>query len=178
MPEAYHIGEARFLQNLSLLSAPNALFANIGPVPRNCVWTILSALAYCDVTETQTYWFAVVSLDTNRYPVTAPASITIAPAVTQWYPMLREGMEMKLYPGESLYALRAAATAGSVIGIWARVIESQMPLYEQFEPQQQRKRISASPSNIGRGIVGHILPGRAPGSGGEGGGGGEPPPVY
>ncbi|HOV76328.1 MAG TPA: hypothetical protein PK967_20440 [Candidatus Hydrogenedentes bacterium] len=178
MPDAYALGEGRFLQNANSLSGANALFASLGPVPRNRVWTILSALAYCSVAETQTYWFAIISLDTNRYPVTAPASASIAPAVTQWYPMLREGMELKLYPGESLYALRAAATAGSCIGLYIRYIDSQLPLYEEVEPQQQRKRISSVPSNIGRGIVARTLPGSSPGSGGGGGGGGTPPPVY
>ena len=180
MPDAYALGEGRFLQNANSLSGANALFASLGPVPRNRVWTILSALAYCSVAETQTYWFAIISLDTNRYPVTAPASASIAPAVTQWYPMLREGMELKLYPGESLYALRAAATAGSSIGLFIRFIESQLPLYEEVEPQVQRRRIQLSPGNLGRGLIGRVLPGRSPGSGidsGETGGGGGLPPV-
>lgn len=178
MPDAYALGEGRFLQNANYVSLANALYANLGPVPVNRIWTILSALAYCSAAETRNYWFAVVSLDTNRYPVTAPASVSIAPATTMWYPMLREGMELRLYPGESLYALRDVATAGSTIGLYIRYIDSQLPLYEEVEPQQQRKRISSVPSNIGRGIVARTLPGRSPGSGGEGGGGGTPPPAY
>jgi len=83
-------------------------------------------------------------------------------------------MELKLFPGEYLTVYRAAATAGSQIAVYARLIESALPLYEEFEPQIQRKMVSARPSNIGRGIAGRQLPGRPPGGGvPPGGGGGE-----
>jgi len=178
MPDAYALGEARFINYGQSVAGAGALLVGTAQVPRNCVWTILSALAYCSVAETQVYWFAILGQDTNYYPVTQPASISIAPAVVQWYPMLREGMELKLFPGEQLYAYRAAATAGSTLGLFFRYIESNLPLFNEVEPQLQRKLFSSRPSNIGRGIAARILPGRAPGGGGGEGGGGEVPPAY
>jgi hypothetical protein len=183
MPDAYIIGEGRYIQcRNSGLSVAGALLMDLAAVPRNCVWTILSALAYCSVSESQTYWFAVLAEDTNGYPITIPQTAAINPAVSQWYPMLREGMEIKLFPGERLRIYRAAATAGSQIALYARIIESQLPLYEEFEPQLQRKRISEGvPFRFDDRPPTRTLPGRPPGSipgGGGGGGVPPPPPVY
>lgn len=144
MPDAYEITDAQFIQYPNAISGAAALSVSLPACPAGRVQTVLQALAYCSAQETRVYWFTVRGVDGNHYPVTAPASVTIDPALTQWYPMLREGMELKLFPGEILYAWRAAATAGSTIAIYARIIESDMPFYQEIDKHKQLRRRRAA----------------------------------
>lgn len=179
MPDAYSVYEARYVAEYTATSAANDLLISGPSTPRNKVRTIRFARVNCSVAETQNYWFGVVTAASVVYPVTAPASVSIAPAVSQYYPMLREGMELKLYPGEYLRAYRAAATAGSTISLNIVYIESDLPIYEQYEPQLRRAIIRRS-SSPGQRSVSSVPapPGLGPGSGGgeaPGGGGGAEP---
>lgn len=140
MPEAYQIHDAQFLQVASAISAADALFAAIGPVPTGKVWTLLSVLGYCSAAETQIYWSAIQSLDGNYYPITRPASFAIAPAVSQWFSALLEGMEIKLWPKESIRMHRAVATAGSTIGIYIRYIETDLDFYVELDKHKVLRR--------------------------------------
>lgn len=174
MPDAYHIHEGKFLQKESNGSGADALYISSSLTPPGRVRTILAAYIQVSAAETQTYWFAVVSQG-SWFPITAPTSRTITPAVSQWVPLVTEGMEVKLFPGEALQAHRAAATAGSSITIVLRFIETDMPIYEYVEPQLgHRVRRSAMSSLItrrGGGGGGVGGPGGSPGGGGGGGGG-------
>lgn len=140
MPDAYEIHDGQFLQlAASAPSAAGGLFVNTGAVPAGRVWTILSAFVNCSVAETQTYWFAIYGVS-DYFPITNPASVSINPVTLQYYPMLREGMEVKLFPGEFLFAFRGAATAGSTISISARYIETDLPFYEELDKYANKAR--------------------------------------
>lgn len=173
-PEAYHLREARFLQAESSQSAADALNIAIGTTtPANRVRTILTAFQTCSVSETQVVWFAINNFNTF-YPVTIPSSRLITPVVSLFNPCLTEGMELKLFPGERLYALRAAATAGSTMSGFIRFIESDLDLYNYDEPQMVRRMQRSARSMItqfgggGGGIIGGPGSGPAPPSGGGG----------
>lgn len=179
MPDSYEVVEGRFLNEYTATSAANDLILSGAAVPANKVWTIRLCRASCSVAETQIYWFAIVTRASVVYPVTAPASTAIAPAVSQYYPMLREGLEIKLFPGEFLRVYRAAATAASTISLNYCYYESDLPLYVYEEPQVV-KRIRKGVSDLRQRMSGGAAAGGGPGSrpsGGGGGGGSTPLPV-
>jgi len=137
-------------------------------------------MLFSTVAETQNYWFSILSRDGIDFPVTIPAEATVDTAIKRYYPMLREGMELKLFPGESLYGYRDDATAGSFLYIYARFIESDLPYFQYREPL---KPVTRKASEHGRAFASGKLstssmvePG-GPGGPGEGGGGGGPEPV-
>ncbi len=176
MTEAYETHDARYIQYRSYGSAANALVVYGDVVPAGKVWTIIQAAIETSVAETQDFWFSVNASLIN-FPVTTPTSFALAPASAKYYPMLREGMELRLYPGEKLAGQRAAATAGSTITIFYRWIETDLPYYKYIEPlnrvvQSRRKHGEAYRT------TGGISPGSPPPSGGGGGSdGGEPKPI-
>jgi uncharacterized membrane protein YgcG len=179
--DAYDLHEARLIQNRnSGVSAANALIASIGPVPAHKVWTICAALAYCSVAETKSYWFAIRSQDGNYYPITHPQDAVIDPVTQKWFPMLTEGMEIKLYPGESLSVLRASNTVGSTIAIYTRLIESDLPYYQYRDPQKKVFASTQRHGSVFRSTGGISQSGSGgegsagSGFGGEGGGPSEP----
>lgn len=179
MPDAYEVYEGRYLAEGISTSAANGLFEQVGPVPANRVWTILKARLAPSVAETQYVWFSVVTRTSQVVPVTAPIQAALAPAVEQNYPLLREGMELKLFPGEYIRAYRAAATAGSTIAIYAQYIDSPLPIYEEYEPQVRRAQIkkrSTGQRSIGGG--GGSSGGEGPEAGPPPGGPGESIPGY
>jgi len=137
MPDAYDIYDGRFLQERQISSSAGGLYAQIGPVPAGKVWTIFQAYLNTSDGETQNFWFSVVSRADRAYPVTLPQEFTTDPGVAKFFPMLREGMELKLFPGEYLRARRAAATEGTTITISAKFSETDLPLYRYIEPQRQ-----------------------------------------
>lgn len=141
MPDAYEIHDAQFLQVLSVTSAADALAISLPSVPAGKVWTFLSAYVNCSVAETQIYWFGIQNPNyPGHFPVTVPASRLITPAVYSFYPMVNEGMEIKVFQNESLVVRRAAATAGSTISISGRFIENDMPFYQELEKHANRIR--------------------------------------
>jgi len=165
MPDAYQVYEGRYIVYASATSAANALLIDTPAVPRNTVWTILSACCGASVDETNTKWFSILDpLAGYEFVVTLPASFAGIAANYQMLPCVREGMEMKLFPGEKLRAKRSAATAGSTFTVFFRYIVSDLPIYEQYEPQVRRAQLKRSSSGQ-RSLAG---------GGGVGGGGGEP----
>lgn len=175
MPDAYEIFHGRFISKLEASSTLAGLLATSAAVPPNRVWTILSAILVVDADETRDFWFSVGSF-AGYFGVTIPQSFAIVGAANKWYPMLREGMELKLFPGETLCGHRAAATAGSTMVLHARYIESDLPIYEEYEPQVRRAQVKRRSS--GQRISSGGGSGSAGGSGIESGGGeGGAPPV-
>ena len=164
--DAYELHEAKLIQRREGLSAANALSISLGPVPAGKVWTFLGALLRPSVAETQTVWWAIWDRLLNDVPITVPTSIALSAVIP--YPLVTEGMEVKLYPGEHIAGNRAAATAGSTMFIRVRYIESDLPYYAYVEPLkkvilQKFKHAGAVRAAMGGG-------GGGEGGGGEGGG--------
>ncbi|MCJ7805728.1 hypothetical protein MUP46_03750 [Patescibacteria group bacterium] len=170
-PEGYELKDGRFVQELQAQTAADALSISVGPVPNGKVWTILSAKLFPGVAETRTVWFAILTLGGTYYPVTAPVTILLNTIIT--FPMVTEGMEIKLYQTERLYAFRDVATAGSSFYIRVRIIETDLPYYSYEDPL--KKVIAQSQKH------GSLLRGAGGGAGGggrpAGGGGGGPKPI-
>lgn len=166
MPDAYEIYEARYLGTNTVISAVNELQADSAAVPAGRVWTILSATAFTSVDDTQDFWFTIHNPQLEGFLVTLPTNFSMDVSASKYFPCQREGMELKLFPGEYLSAHRAGAAVGSTIGIQYRFIESPLPLYEEYEPQDARRRIS---TNRVLRRVGGIIAG--PSTSGAGGGG-------
>lgn len=137
MPDGYELSDCRFVQYRAVVSAADAHYAGLDPVPTGKIWNVLSASISSSANDTQTYWFAIRGKDTIYYPVTKPASSTITPSLSEFVPMLSEGMEIKLYPGEALYAYRLDHAVGSSIILYCRYIETDLPLYDYVEPQEK-----------------------------------------
>lgn len=150
MPDAYEIHDAQFLQKLSGQSAVAGLscYLSNGIVPGGKVWTFLSAFINVDVAETRNFWFSILSQG-HYFPVTLPQSFALDPATQKYYPMLREGMEIKLFPGERLYAFRDVATAGSTMTIYSRVIETDLQYYVELDKHKvlQRRQMAMEASS-------------------------------
>jgi hypothetical protein len=185
MPDGYELHDARFPQIAFATSAANGLVQAIGPVPPNKVWTILHAFATNSVGaggETQYYWFGVSSDLAIYYPITRPVNQLVDNSVAQYFPMLTEGMEIKLFPGQYIAARRAAATAGSTLIIYIRYFETDLPYYKYTEPlnkvvESKMKHGSISRAMatgaVARGGAGFVPHGGVP----HGGGGGTSEPV-
>jgi hypothetical protein len=135
--DAYDLHEARLLQYGVATSGANGLAAASGAVPAGKVWTILAAFITVSVAETQAFWFSILKAGLDYFPITFPVSFAVDPAVNKAIPMLTEGLEIKLYPGEFLYGFRAAATAGSSMTMKFRYIESDLPYYQYIDPQKK-----------------------------------------
>jgi len=163
MPDAYEVYEARYIRTGAYTSAANALTAALGPVPAGKVWTYMSAYLSTDDAVARNYWFSILRAG-YYHPIVLPQSFTVAFGTYKDFPMLREGMEVKIFPGEYLVAHRDVAGVGTTLTIVARYIESDLRIYEEYEPQvrvAQLKRRSSGQRSLG-------------GGGGAGGGGGEP----
>jgi len=178
MPDAYRLHDARFLQVLSVGSAANALNVTVGLVPAGKVWTVLSARIAVSVAETRSFWFSIYKLGSPFFPVTMPVALLVDPALSKDFPMLTEGMEMKLYPGDGLTGFRDAATAGSTMVTSIRFIETDLPYYSHEEPLREVVKQSQLHGSVYRSTGGVSVGG---GGGGGGhlpaeGGGGEPQP--
>lgn len=168
MPDGYAITDAHFIQYIVNVSAANDHTVLAGPVPNGKIWTILSAVGFPSVNETQDYWFAIYKAGFTPFNVTFPSQIAFLAAEANGCPLVREGMELKLFPGEYLEFLRDAHTVGSTISIGVRYVESDMPLYEYIEPQLAKRMNKMRSEVVQRAAA-------AGGSGGGGGGTGRPP---
>lgn len=175
-PEAYELFHGRYLSEALASSGADGLTAGVGPVPTGNVWTITAAELYPSVNETRIYHFSVKSRTANIFAISVPLSIALTSS--RGLPLLSQGMELKLFPGESLMATRDAATAGSSMFIRARYIETVLPYFTHEEPL---KKVIVRPQQHGQMFAG-------PGTGGGGGGGvsgggggrggrGEPEPI-
>lgn len=178
MPDAYEVYEGRFLAVAANTSGAAALTSPLAAVPSGRVYTYLTAYLSTDDAVARNYWFAILR-GAYYFPITIPQSFTVAFGVYQDFPMLREGMEIKLFPGEQLVALRSAAGAGTTLSIIARYIDSPLPIYEEYEPQVRRaqlKKRSTGQRSIGGG--GGSSGGEGPEAGPPPGGPGESIPGY
>jgi len=179
MPDAYGIHEGRFVQELVAASAANATAVGIGvTVPEGKIWTILCAEYHPSVAETKYVHFNLVTRAINTYVITEPVSVALTAA--RGWPLLREGMELKLFPGESVQAVRDSATAGSSMVIAMRFLESDLPYYEYEEPQKKVVKVLRGHGSVYR-SSGGISTGGTGGTSGPvergGGGRGNPQPV-
>lgn len=165
MPDGYQLGDAHFIILNTNNSAVNGLVvASDPPVPQGKVWNILQAYAYSSIAETQNYWFSIYRHG-RPFPVTAPASAVVDPATDKFYPCLREGLELRLYPGDTLRAYRDDHAVGSTLYIVLSYIETDLPLYTYDEPQvvyRQTKAISSFRSQLGGGAGRGSGPGVSP----------------
>jgi hypothetical protein len=139
MPDAYEVHDAQFLQKELNTSAADALLIGGTICPPGRCRTIVAAIAKCSVAETQDYWFSRL-YQSVYFAITTPASKTITPAVNRWAPMLLEGMEIKLYPGEYLMAQRAVATAGSTMSIEIMFIETDLQYFVELDKHKVLRR--------------------------------------
>jgi len=176
--DAYQLHEARLLQEKVSYSGIAGLYAAVGPVPAGKVWAILSASYSPDAAETRSVWFTIYSRASFNYAVTRPQSIALSGSIP--FPMVTEGMELNLFPGETLRVYRDVATAGSVMALFVRFVESDLPFYAYDEPLKRtvvtaRKHGSQyrSTGGISTGGGGGMSP-VGHGSSGGGGGGSEP----
>lgn len=143
MPDAYEIHDAQFVQMNFNNSAANGLVVASDPaVPAGKVWNVLQAYCYSTIAETQDYWFAVYRHG-HAFPVTSVESASTDTATDKYFPALREGMELKLFPGDTLRAYRDAAAVGSVFYIFLSFIETDLPFYEYIEPQEAKRLFKA-----------------------------------
>lgn len=168
MPDAYTITESRFVQQQTITSAAGDVSLVDYAVPAGKVWTILQAGYTPSAGETKVVQWFIRRAGVN-YPITLPTSIALT-TITAW-PAVTEGMELKLFPGEQLYVSRDSATAGSTMTLFKRYIETDLPLYEYVDPQEQL-RISKFRRGIIGGAVSPQSGGRPSSLGGVGMGGG------
>lgn len=174
--DAYDLHEIRLVQESYNGSAVDGLSVAIGPVPSGKVWTILSANLWPSVAETRTVFFGITGRSGNNFAVTVPGAIALSSSIR--YPLVSEGMEIKLGPGEYIVGYRDVATAGSTLYARIRFIESDVPYYSYEEPLKKVVRAWQKKGSIYRAGGGPTGPGGGGGGesseGGGVGGGGEP----
>lgn len=148
MPESYELHEAALIQARTNTSAANALVISAPAVPSGKVWTILEAFGTSSVAggETQYVWFAITATGGLSYPVTRPVQQLVNITTSMYFPLITEGLELKLFPGDQLSFYRAAATVGSTLLIYLRYIETDLPLYVYVEPQERKRQYMARTS--------------------------------
>jgi len=140
----FDLHEGRQVQNKAKTSAADALFIKGDSVPDGKIWTIIAAALYPSVAETRVVLFERNAKDFGPYPITIPFSASLDTTIR--YPMLTEGNEYLLLPGESITGRRIAATAGSTITLYFEFVESDLPYYSYIEPV--RKLVSKRSSRI------------------------------
>jgi len=136
--------EALFINQATVVSTIAATVLNFGPVPEKKLWAIQAASYFPDAAETRTVqWCIVNPAGTALYAVSVPLSIALSTSI--FFPLLTEGNEFALLPGQYLQVRRDVATAGSAMTLLALFVEMDMPLYHYTEPLQRlRERKSAS----------------------------------
>jgi uncharacterized membrane protein YgcG len=180
MPEAYDLHEGRFLIEESSGSGGDEVFIDQPSLcPDGKVRTIICARYNPNVTETYTVQWHKVTRSTAVLPLTLPNTIALGADI--YFPLITEGMELKLWPGEKLRVLRSSKTAGSTMNIKIQFIESDLPFYSYEEPlrkvvKQSQRRGSVYRSTGGISEGGGSLPGG--GSGAPPSGGGSVPQPY
>ena len=175
MPEAYEVYDGRFLQERSVTSGAGATTITGPAVPAGKVWTVMSGSYAPSVAETRTVCWFILTRGGNYIAISFPQTILLPPG--NW-PLLTQGTEIKLFPGEALYINRDVATAGSTINIVFRFIETDLPYYSQVEKLRKVLDQSQRHGSVYR-STGAISTGGSGGGGGhppDEGGGGEPQP--
>lgn len=173
MPDSYSVHELRLAQEYLLASAADQDAVGLTAVPSGIIRTILQASLNPSVAETKIVWFTVQTKAGYTYPITVPTSVALTTVVT--YPLLTQGLELKLLPGDILRANRDSHTAGSTITLIVRYLDSTMPLYEELDlhaQQRRRKGIIGSIDVLSGGSRGSASGPRGGMGFGRGGGGG------
>jgi len=168
MPEAYEVHDGQFIQTAGATSSADGLLSGTPSVPAGKVWTVLRAYLTTSAAETQDYWFSIYSQG-RYFAITAPVEASINSGVQRAFPCLREGMEIKLFPDERLFAHRDVATAGSTISVWASIIETDLPFYaeeERHAAKDRKQRALGMPTVTRRALGGFGMPGMGRGLGG------------
>jgi hypothetical protein len=181
MPDAYETFDGRFVQYKTSVSGANGHFVTVGPVPPGKVWTVLSAIGYPSVDETQDYWFSVFKSGVAQFQITHPEEHIFDISEENYMPMLREGMEFKVYPGEYVMFSRDGHTAGSTVTLFIRFLETDLPYYRYTEPLKSVVQVKRAHGSVFRQTGGISTGGGAgtppPAHGATGGGGGGSEPV-
>jgi uncharacterized membrane protein YgcG len=176
MPDAFELHDAHFISDRAITSGAGALTITGPTVPAKKVWTILGASYSPSVAETRTVCWFIVTRAATYIAISFPTAILLPPG--NW-PLLTQGMELKLFPGEALYVNRDVATAGSTITLAIRYIETDLPFYSYEEPLKKVVKAAARHGSVYR-SSGGISTGGGSGGGGHdlpGGGGGGPESV-
>lgn len=165
---AYRLDEGRFLYDKSIASTVAGItaFDAAFVVPAGRLWTLIFASVNVDAVETRDFTLAVYNL--SRGGLTHGVAMRNAAAGNAPIPLLTEGTQLLLWPGDRPQVMRSAATAGSIMTGYFRVIESDLPPLTYIDPQkliaENRRRGKYSTAlSIARGEV--------PASGGPGTGG-------
>lgn len=141
MPDAYDVHDAQFLQWKLGTSAADALTVGLGAVPDGKVWTVLMAVLYSSIAETQDYWFSVYnSKSGNHCVVRRRLEASVGTTAQLGHPFLEEGLEMKLFPGDYLQAYRDVATAGSTLSLQMRFVETDLQYYVELDKHKVLRR--------------------------------------
>lgn len=178
--DAYELHEGRFVQELHDQGAPDGLTVGsaVYATPEGKVRTVLAARLFPDAAETRQVWIGKGTRSGKIFPLSIPYTVALSPSI--FYPLVTEGMEIKLYPGEFLQGHRDAATAGSAMNMDFQFIESDLPFYAYDDPQNRvvksvQKHGSVFRSTGGISTGGAGAADRSSGrSGREGGGRAEP----
>jgi hypothetical protein len=142
MPDGYGLFEGRFIQLRTAISAANALNVALVAVPAGKIWTVLAAALYSSIAETQDYWWAVADPTNNyNFTITFPLEGTTNTALARYFPLVTEGTELKIFPGEILKGYRDAAAVGATLAIAARIIETDLPFYD-YQDQHEVARMN------------------------------------
>ena len=171
-PEAYGLHDGRFVQEKSAQSAAVATQLQLAPVPADKVWTIIQGAYFPDIAETRTVQFLVVTKSSWEFAISNPAAVALGPNIR--LPVVTEGLELRLFPGDVLRIRRDAATALSTMIMGIRYIETDLPYYSYEEPLKKVARVTQRHGSVYRSSGGISIGGGMPGGGhgGEGGGGG------
>jgi len=172
--DAWELHEARLIQEPVALSAVDAVSIASLVVPTGKIWTILSARYGPSATETRTVQFGLITRAGSFQPVRAPVSIALGAVI--YYPLLTEGMELKIFPGEKVSVSRDVATAGSTMLLLLRLIETDLPYYSYTEPLAKVVDQARKHGSVYR-ATGGVAVGGGGGGRPEGGGGGGPKPI-
>lgn len=176
--DAYELHESRFVQWATIWSAAEAHNVASTAVPEGKVHTLIGAGYQPSGTETQNVQFQIYRPGL-LIPVTQVVSFAFTAGSDLWLALLTEGMELKLYPGESLMIKRDGHAAGTTMGLRLRYIESDLPFYSYDEPlkkvvNQSLKRGTTYRSSGG---ISEVSGGAARPAPPERGGRGNPQPI-
>lgn len=159
----WHLEDARLRSHLTVTSAANADTVYIGSyVPEGKVWIVHAVGYWPSVLETQTVSFAKYANGAISYGLLNPISVAIDPAKSQVLTCIEQGMELILFPGETIYVCRGNHTAGSTMTVRAEITEIDLPLYTYDDPQTVKRQVRAMSSirsRLGGGLGGGGLRG-------------------
>jgi len=178
--DAYELYESRFVQWATISGATESLWVESKPVPEGKIHTLIGAGYRPSDTETENVQFQI-HRPGRVIPITQPVSFAYVAGSDLYLPLLTEGMELKLYPGEFLTANRDGHEAGTAMTLSIRYIESDLPYYAFEEPQKKVVKASLKRGSVYRstgGISERTSPGpSAPLEGRGRGGRGSPEPI-